>query len=476
MNIRVRKDSTAKQSRPSQEEQLLDYARQLKRHGKGRHAIHLRLSNLSRQNRQPHHRHMVAGAFNSLIRNYEAHLFWLNNFDLVFVGKDCGLDEINRVVLQIRLMFKDDHNIAVEDDPDQKDGFCDWYDIEKNYDDFLKQMTYLHDHHLKLQELDEYPDAQNPTDIDHLQASPEASPTPDTDAVNDGSTPAIHNNLQDMVDHLSHAGSTDTQPVAKEEAEYSFHIHREDYKPKAKTAPPRGPAELDKLERALESVDMSTLIREQKACALLPGENPHPIFTEHYVSIDEINQQILPGYNLQHDRWLFQRLTRILDRKVMFSLSNIPNTPHGVLSINVNVDSVLSTSFSQFRQKIQHLTHKPLILEFQLFDVIADMKKFLDAQERAKQMGCKLALDGMDFYSFLALDRRFIKVDFYKIAWQENFTSHHIADMHNQLISQIRSLGPERVILCHCDSQKAVQDGQKLGIHLFQGYSLDELI
>ena len=46
----------------------------------------------------------------------------------------------------------------------------------------------------------------------------------------------------------------------------------------------------------------------------------------------------------------------------------------------------------------------------------------------------------------------------------------------DELADIVRQIGQSRMILCRCDNEEAVRIGQRLGITLYQGRFIDELL
>jgi hypothetical protein len=87
-----------------------------------------------------------------------------------------------------------------------------------------------------------------------------------------------------------------------------------------------------------------------------------------------------------------------------------------------------------------------------------------------------VCLDGLTTESFLDIDRNKLGLDLIKVQWNADVKSDLNSKENTALADAVRSCGNNRVILCRCDNQQAVQYGQALGISLFQGRFVDSLI
>lgn len=396
---------------PAHEELLLDYAQRLRRHVAGRRAIHLHLSQLARENRRPQHLRAAASTFDRLIADHEGQCYQLSNGDIVVVAKNAKVAAIDELVLRLRFLFKDDP-LAEDTDAEGNEDvaeFCTWYDLEQDYDAFLRlavaaeQALHAHNHRLD---------------------------------------------------------TTDRPAPAKPDA------------PKV----PLDPAGLGRLEELISTTDVSVMLKRQSVVALSPDAAPAPVFAELYVSIDELRQRVMPDVDIAGTPWLFQHLTPYLDRRVLRVVPEREGRRDGYTSININVATVLSEDFLAFDRRLRALTKKTLILEFQALDLFADVGAFSFARDLARDRNYKVCLDGLSHLGFPLLRRDELNVDFMKIIWRGKASKEMSPERLRELRRAVLSAGPERVVLAHCDSEAAVTFGETIGISLFQGRHIDNLI
>ncbi|GIX18288.1 MAG: hypothetical protein KatS3mg119_2474 [Rhodothalassiaceae bacterium] len=125
-------------SRVGVEEQFYDYARRLARYRQGRRAVLVRLSRLTKPFRQPSYQHAAREPFARLLRRYEGQLFTLPNDDFVCVLKGVSASELDRAVLAVQALVREDPNMrAAEADGRELAFLARFYDIAQDYDAFL---------------------------------------------------------------------------------------------------------------------------------------------------------------------------------------------------------------------------------------------------------------------------------------------------------------------------------------------------
>lgn len=237
---------------------------------------------------------------------------------------------------------------------------------------------------------------------------------------------------------------------------------------------PLGPEHLGELLGIIARADLSSVMRRQTVWSLPPGALPQPIFEEVFVSIEELGQALAPEYQLGTDRWLFQYLTQVLDRRVLALLLRDYPAAGRALSLNVNIATLLSPEFSNFEERLPVRARGNLILEVQLADIWSDFGAFLFVEHMVRQHGHRLLLDGVRHRALPFLDARRLGVDYVKLVWDDA-----LLELDNAATLEFRQalerLMPVRVILMRCERPEAVRFGQAAGISLFQGWHIDRL-
>jgi len=237
------------------------------------------------------------------------------------------------------------------------------------------------------------------------------------------------------------------------------------------------PDQLGWLEDSLANADLSSLIRNQPICAI-SSVKPVPIFNELYVSIPDLEAQVAPGIDLTGNRWLFQYLTAVLDRRMLIYLAEEGERSTRAFSFNMNVATLLSSDFAKFDQRVSSGLRGRLVIELQTVDVFSDMAAYMFARDYVADRGYRICLDGLTHFTAPFVDRSKLAFDFVKIHWTSAMS--HIdfermtADLKSQREDDEGALA--RVILCRCDNQEAVDVGKKVGINLFQGRHIDKIL
>jgi EAL domain-containing protein (putative c-di-GMP-specific phosphodiesterase class I) len=239
---------------------------------------------------------------------------------------------------------------------------------------------------------------------------------------------------------------------------------------------PLDPGNLSVISKKLVNARISDMIRQQFVVKIHSLNEGGLLFSEHFVSMSELQQRIAPDVNLFANPWLFQYLTEALDKRVLailtrknFKESDVP------ISLNLNVSSILTKEFQHFHKRIGHYTDK-VFIEFHLTDIFSDMGAFSYVRDMLKEHGYKVVVDGLTPMTLRFFDPRLLGSDLVKISWGPEFSGDVPQDRMVEMRDVVQSTGRDKVILCRVDSEDAVKWGLSLGIHRFQGHFIDKLV
>ncbi|MGH6947210.1 MAG: EAL domain-containing protein, partial [Kiloniellales bacterium] len=212
-------------------------------------------------------------------------------------------------------------------------------------------------------------------------------------------------------------------------------------------------------------------------CAVAQDAKPQPIFHEIYTSIHLLQTVLLPDCDIHGNPWLFQDLTRHLDRRMIAGLTkNDDSTLKKAFSLNFNIATLLSPDFLAFDRALNADARRTIVIEVQLIDLLADMGGFLFAREFLRERGYRLCLDGTTHHSLPFADRARLGFDFVKLQWSPELADQLAGSGGEHLSRAVKLNDPARIIMTRCDSPDALVTGRKLGINIYQGYHLDRLL
>jgi len=222
---------------------------------------------------------------------------------------------------------------------------------------------------------------------------------------------------------------------------------------------PLEPATLFALERAIAQSEMSRFARREPVCRN-GAEGMRLAWERRYLSDSELFDTILPDRAPRADPWLFRRLTRTLDRR-MLSLLSATEEVRGVppFSLDLNVASLLGPEFLRFDANLPTALRGYVILNLRPEDVLSDLASFCFARDFARARGYRLLLGAIEAAQLRLLPPARSGFDFVAIR-------HDPATAAWTLPIDV---DPDGIVLTQCETAGAIAWGKAQGISLFQG-------
>lgn len=235
---------------------------------------------------------------------------------------------------------------------------------------------------------------------------------------------------------------------------------------------------IDRFLLLLERTELRSLFHWQSVCQLgAEADRPRPVFQEVSISMPELERTLMPGAGLTADRYLFQFVTRALDKRVMALLAERPaDMPTSDFSINMNVETFFSREFKAFDESLDDDTRKTIVLEFPRVEVLSDIAAFLAARDGARKRGYKLAIDGLTPVVMPFIRLQDMELDFIKFRWRPDMVGSEEEMARSEISGVMERCRDSRIVLYHCESEAALEYGRQLGIELYQGYYVDDLL
>ena len=217
-------------------------------------------------------------------------------------------------------------------------------------------------------------------------------------------------------------------------------------------------------------------MRRQTIYALLSDRAPQPLFRELFISIADLQKQVLPNFNILANRWLFLYLTETLDKRMLALLMRNDDPAIGQsFSVNLNVSTLLSQEFMAFDASLKSGARGTIVVELHMVDVYADIGTYYFARDFARERGYRLCLDGLSEVTLDHVERDRLGVDLVKLQWSPGLADERKPDSRKRLKDFVDQTGKSRVIMCHVDNEQAIRFGQSAGIAMFQGRYVDQI-
>ena len=241
--------------------------------------------------------------------------------------------------------------------------------------------------------------------------------------------------------------------------------------------PPINPHRLGELIDIIAKADLSNLLRRQAVFAILTTQPPQPLFRELFISIGDLQKLVLPNYDILANRWLFQYLTETLDKSMLAMLSkNDDPAISNSFSLNLNVSTILSKEFMAFDGTLKAGARGTIVIELQMLDVYADIAAFTFARDFARERGYRVCLDGLNELTLPVVDREQLGIDLVKLQWKSNMGDDRLPEKKAKIRDMVERTGKTKVIMCHVDNEDALRFGHSIGIAMYQGRFIDQLV
>ncbi len=219
------------------------------------------------------------------------------------------------------------------------------------------------------------------------------------------------------------------------------------------------------LEASLAGTDVARFARRIAVCTI-PEDGASArlalAWEERVLDVAGICAELAPGRDAEADAWLYRRLTRTLDRRLL-ALLRAPGELDraGPFALRLNVGSVLAPEFLRFDEALPLRLRGCVVLGFTVADVLSDPAGFAFARDFARARGYRLLLRdvGAMLLSVLVLAR--FEVDYVQLSWS--------AELAQAGLPTQEALGPARLVLSGADESLALRWARVAGIGLVQG-------
>ena len=237
-------------------------------------------------------------------------------------------------------------------------------------------------------------------------------------------------------------------------------LHRRAPPPKpASGGRPLDLAGLGALEARLAGCDLASFARRRDVCGTGPDGRLALRWERRLFSVAALSAALLPGVAPRAEPWLFRRLTRALDRR-MLALLAAPGELRdaGPFSLDLNAATILEAEFLRFDAALPAPLRGHVVLNLAAADLLADPAAFLFARDFARARDYRLLLRGIDVALLPVLPLARTGLDLMELRWSP------------ELAAAALPLGdPARVVLAGAETKAAIDWGRSRGLALFQG-------
>ncbi len=235
-------------------------------------------------------------------------------------------------------------------------------------------------------------------------------------------------------------------------------------------APPGGMVPLDAaslagLEASLAGTDVARFARRAPVCAMPKEGWPARLalaWETRVLDVAGICAELAPGRDAEADAWLYRRLTRTLDRRLM-ALLGAPGELDGAgpFGLRLNVGSVLAPEFLRFDEALPPRLRGSVVLGFTVADVLADPAGFVFARDFARARQYRVLLREVTATLLPVLKLAQFEVDHVQLAWSPGLA---LAGLPARAV-----FGSAQIVLSGADASLALRWARVAGIGLVEG-------
>lgn len=234
--------------------------------------------------------------------------------------------------------------------------------------------------------------------------------------------------------------------------------------------------ELGKIDRSVRMFDLSPFMLNQPVINLQNTTENEAEYYEVYIAIKALEERLSPDYDITANRWLFSYFTSNLDMSVLRALGYGIDFLRGKrLGLNLNLTTVLSSSFIKFDERLPQSLRGNVILEINKTDLMENVSLYKEVVDFASGRGYKICIDGMSEFMVEHMDIENMACDYAKLFWSPDMESMP-ADERDFLKDRIRNSGSCRYILARCGTVSGLIWADRMGIPLVQGRAVDNIL
>jgi hypothetical protein len=202
-------------------------------------------------------------------------------------------------------------------------------------------------------------------------------------------------------------------------------------------------------------------MRRLRICERLPTGEFRLRWEKRTLSVGEIAATLSPEREVRADPWLFRRLTRTFDRR-MLALLAAPQELRdaGPFSLDLNIASILAPEFLRFDAALPAELRGQVVIDLLAADVMSDLPAFLFARDFAHGRGYRLLLRGLtaELLEVFPLPR--IGLDLLQLPWSPELA---------HLDPVLKLQDAKHTVLSRADTEAALAWGDAQGITLYRG-------
>ncbi len=213
-------------------------------------------------------------------------------------------------------------------------------------------------------------------------------------------------------------------------------------------------------------------VRDQKIALIEPGKPARQVIHEYFVAMDMLKKHVFKRVELRGSGNLFNQLTLTLDKLLVGAYGAI-NPDDVKCSINLNVESVFTKSFQEFMGNDDNKVFSNLVFEFRQANILQHFDEFVVAAELIRPRGGNIAVDAIFPETVGVVNIARLNANMAKVFWRAGAET--VLPQFRDEIAAMQAAGTT-IVLARLDDEVGLQVAHDLGIIMFQGFYVDDLL
>ena len=230
---------------------------------------------------------------------------------------------------------------------------------------------------------------------------------------------------------------------------------------------------VDQIEHLINEIDLHHYGRSQKLYRhvdkkwQLEGE-------EYFISVGDLRRERFPKLEMVRSDHFFMALCGMLDERLLKLMTESYAKFRGqVIHLNISVASIVESAFAKFVHAIPQDQRHLIGFELHRGDLFQDFSLTLSAIALLKHEGFRVFIDSVTPDMLGYLDLMAFQVDGFKI----NVSKERAEQLENPAtLLALERMPAEKLTFFRCDNERALKVGLDIGISLFQGWLIDDLM
>ena len=217
---------------------------------------------------------------------------------------------------------------------------------------------------------------------------------------------------------------------------------------------------------------IKAFVRNQDIVMHVQGRPLEKVLTEYFISMDLLRKPLFVDVEMRGSGRLFNEFTLVLDQ-ILLQAFDAMHTIGGRCSVNLNVESVFTEQFEAFIKRTPEAVLKEVVFEFRQSNIVENFDEFQVARGLIKSKGATIAVDQIFPQTVGLVDLDYIGASIAKIHWRNG-----AEDILKERERAVKYLIDCNVlpVLIRVDSDRALEVGERMGINLFQGFLIDDMV